>query len=224
MDREFIAQLRRASLYSFVIFLCGSALVLIVAVLSGSFGDFEVKVLLTALVVTVLSIGIFCCAAYIQARDFPLPGYGGIILVIVAAAMVTVGIWNNSIGDDYWKTTAVFSIFAVFSSQFLILLTAQLDFSLRWVFIVTGLSIYILATTVSYVIYSEADDESLIKAIAVLAILVALETLVIPILHRIGKSRSRPELKEVILYRRDDGTYLGKDGRSYELTELNRRQ
>jgi hypothetical protein len=66
----------------------------------------------------------------------------------------------------------------------------------------------------------EIDDEGVFKFVAVLAILVALETLVIPILGRLAKVVSTQAGEALSLIRREDGTYEDKGGRIYRVSEM----
>ena len=62
------AEFRRASLRTFLGFLALTAAVAVVSVLSGDFGETQVKVLLTTLTISAASMCAMACAAFIEKR------------------------------------------------------------------------------------------------------------------------------------------------------------
>jgi hypothetical protein len=208
---------RKACLYSFIAFLSFSALLAIFCVLFGKFGDFEGKVLVTTSVIAAASICALCCSAYSAKFQNRAAGTGGTLLAAAAAVMIIVGVWGKFQSPCYWKTTTVFSVFAVATAHWLAPLLVRLPATHRWLPSLTGINIFFLATVITSMIVWEANDAGRFKLAAVLAILAALETLVIPILSRVTRPIARPSL---VLTQRDDGTYSDKNGRVYQVTKV----
>ncbi len=212
-----MGSVRKACLYSFIAFLAFSALLAIFCVLLGKFGDFEGKVLITTSVIAAASICALCCSAHSSRFQIRAPGTGGMLLAAASAVMIISGVWGQFRSPSYWKTTAVISVFAVATAYCLALLLVRLPATQRWLPVLTGINIYVLATVIASMVVWEKGDAGMFKLAAVLAILAALETLVIPILSRVAKPMVR---KTLVLTQRDDGTYADKSGRVYQVTEM----
>jgi hypothetical protein len=206
-------QFRKASLYSFIVFLALSAAVAIISLLSGAFGSLEVKVLLTTTVVALASICALCCSSY-ASQHKPWPGIIGIILAIISGLLLIMAVWLEIGNEFFWKPVAVLSIFTVAVAHLLALLTVRLT-NYRWLRLTTAISIFLLASVLSFILLAEFELPT--RFIAVLSIIVALETLVIPILGRIQQGDTRERL---ILTKRLDGNFQSANGKVYQVTEL----
>jgi hypothetical protein len=210
---------RKAFLYCFIAFLAISAFLSIVIVLAGSFSKFEIKVLLTSFTIAGASICCLCCSAFSQQSRNPF-AILGMAMSIASGALIILGLWMENESTPYWKSTAVVSVLAVAFAHFFALMTARIDRSYTWVRIVTGLTIFSLASIISSMIIWEIDNEWIFKTIVALAIIAALETLVIPILHKLSKKTVVSPRATITLTQRDDGTYESETGRIYELKEI----
>ncbi len=219
-NADMTSRVRKGSLYSFIAFLSISALLAITCVLSGSFGDLEIKILVTTSVIAVASICSLCCSAYSNRKENALPGLGGISVAAVSAVMLIVGVWAEMDSEVYWKTTAICSVFAIAFAHSLALLAVGLRPTHYWLQLATGINIFALASLISLMIVVELDSEGVFKFVAVLAILVALETLVIPILGRLAGAAPNQAGETLSLTRREDGTYEDKGGRIYRVSEM----
>jgi hypothetical protein len=225
-----MSRLTKSFLYSFILFLSISALISIVAVLGGKFSEFEVKVILTSVVIALSSICCMCCGAFIQWRGIRAPGYVGMALALLAGALLIIAMWAEIDDKEYYKVSVTVSVFAIAFAHFLVLCVATLKPGHLWVRVVAGIAIFCLAALISgLVIGEDFNGEGVWKLVAVLAIVVALTTLTIPILHRIGRaelaesaeSLSAPSARDrLVLTPRPDGTYAAGDGRIYRVTEI----
>ncbi len=207
----------KASLYSFVGFLAVTALLAIGSVLSGRFGEFELKVLATTSVIAVASICSLCCCAYSARSKTLLPGLGGILVAGLGATMLISGVWSEVPSEGYWKTTAILSVLAIACAHTLALLSVRLRPAHLWIQSATTVTILVLAGVISGMIVGEVDDKGMFKLVAVLAILAALETLVVPILGRLNKSQPEPLPQTLVLTERQDGKFQDRGGRVYEV-------
>ncbi|MDN5882326.1 MAG: hypothetical protein L0H37_08135 [Nitrosospira sp.] len=215
-------KLKRSLLYSFIAFLAISALIAIVTVIAGSFSDFTIKVLITTTTIAGASICLLCAGAYGERRHVYWPGIASGVLVILAATLIIGGAWLEASSEEYWKTTAVIGVFAIADAHSLALLAVPLRRDHVWLRPVTTASIVLLACLVSILIvmigYLSLWQPW--KLGIVLAILVALETLVIPLLSRLTKSEATPQGATLLLTRRSHGIYEDKQGRVYELRDI----
>lgn len=219
-DKGLIGRVRKAFLYSFISCLAVSALMAIICVLAGKFGKFEGKVLVTTTVVTVASICLLCCIAYLGRKWKPMPGVAGIILIGVSAVMLIGGVWTEVHSHDYWEITAVICVFAIASAHLLALLAVRLKPGHVWLQIAAAVNILLLALVISGMIVVDFDDGAIWKLVAVLAILAALETLLIPILGRLARVQPVQSRETLTLTKREDGTYEDGNGRVYTVSEV----
>jgi hypothetical protein len=146
-----------------------------------------------------------------------VPGTTGILLAMVAAALVITGVWSHAQSPHFWKTTVVVSVFAIASAHCLALLAIRIPTSRSWLRWLTGTNIFLLAGVVAYMVVAEPHSDGMFRLVTVLAILAALETLIIPILSWVDKSGTP---RTLVLTERGDGTYCDKDGRVYQVTEV----
>jgi hypothetical protein len=217
---DMVSSVRKGFLYSFIVFLAISALLAITSVLFGKFGEFEIKVLVTTSVIAVASICSLCCSAYTSRSQNALPGIAGISVAGVSAAMLIIGVWTEMDSEGYWKTTAILSVFAIAFAHSLALLAVRLRPTHSWLQLGTAINIFALAAIISGMIVGEIDDEGVFKFVAVLAILAALETLVIPILGGLAKAELRQVRETLSLTKREDGIYEDERGHLYEVNEM----
>ena len=167
-----------------------SALLGIVAILSGRFGWFEVRILLTTISISVGSICGLASGAYLAvARKQPLP-WIGIALTMLAVSLVVFGIWMESSihSDNYWKLAASASVFAVACAHLSLLSMARLAEWFRWSMAAAYVTILGVAGLIVLMIVGEADGVGMFQLLGVAAIVDAAITILIPIFHRLSKS------------------------------------
>ena len=181
-DYALMAKLKRLSLWAFIGFLVVTAIVAIVAVVSGDFGDFEAKVLITSLIISGASVCVMAYAIFAERTGQMRVGQVGVALTVVAAALLLVGMWSERGEDEFWKVTLTFLILAVGLAYALLLLLPELKGRQRWVHTTSSVSIGVLAGMSIIGIWAEFSEDWYIRLLAVVAILVALQTLVIPVL------------------------------------------
>ena len=103
--------LRRLFLYLLIGSVSLSALIGIGVLLFGDFGNFEVRVMMTTLTVTVTSILGLACGAYLETGRGRIMPIAGIAFSIAAAAMTAMIIWNIADRwEDFIKATATAAI------------------------------------------------------------------------------------------------------------------
>ena len=177
-----MAKLKRLSLWAFIGFLVVTAIVAIVAVVSGDFGDFESKVLITSLIISGTSVCVMAYATFAERTGLVKVGQVGVALAVAAAGLLLVGMWSERGEDEFWKVTLTFLILAVGLAYTLLLLLPELKGRQRWIHTTSSVSIGALAGMSILAIWLEFSEDWYLRLLAVVAILVALQTLVIPVL------------------------------------------
>ena len=212
-------ELRRASLKIFLGFLGLTAIIAILCVLAGDFGELSFKVLITTFTISAASISSMSCAAFIEKRRRTQLGLAGIFLSVAAAILLISGLWLESNSDVYWKTTTTFTVLAVALAQAFLLALPELDLRQTWIQPVTSVSIGILALQIIVAVWGEIDAETYYRFLAVMAILVGLETLAVPILMKLRKKNGEKR-EPLVLERIQDDLYRDRTGKKYQLKEL----
>ena len=214
-------ELRRFSLIVFIGFLILTALIAIVSVLSGTFGETQGKILVTTLTISVASIGSMACAAFIEKKRQTPVGLAGIILCVVTAIGVIGGIWPETENEVYWQATATCGVLAVAFAHAFLLALPVLDDRQKWVQPVSSVSIGLLAVLIIIMIWFQNDkwEDVYLRGLAVVAILVGLETLVIPILMKLRKGQTL-QRKKLIIENIEGDLYTDAAGRKYHVKQI----
>jgi len=215
--------IRKLFLRIFIGFLMLTAIVGIVSVLSGDFGELQVKILATCLTISAASICSMACAAFMEKRRPKALGFAGITLSLAAATLTIIGLWLEIDSEEYWKTTITFTIVAVAFAHAFLLLLPDLDGRFKWIQVAASVCIGILALQIVVAVWGEINDETYYRLLAVVAIVVGLETLVIPILMKFRQMTGRQRDK-LVLESIEGGLYADASGKRYRLTEISDQQ
>lgn len=190
--------LKRLFLVTLVLSVVVSAAIGIVVILIGNFGEFETKVLLTTLTITVTSILGLACGAYLETgRGRTLPS-AGIVLAIVSAVMWIILIWQMRIENDtYIKSLMSATLFAASCSHISLLSLARLERKFIWSRYAAHVAIWALTAFLLYFIWTNGNiDEDLMgRVIGVLGIVIASLTVITPIFHKL--SAGEPNAGEI---------------------------
>src|SRR3982750_279411 len=110
--------LKKFFLYLLIASVAFSALLGIGVILFGNFGDFETRVLLTALTVTVTSILGLACGAYLETGSEKVLPACGISFAVLSAILWIIAIWGSSNqGEFFVKTLMSVTLFAAACSH-----------------------------------------------------------------------------------------------------------
>ncbi len=218
------AKIKTTALYLLIGFLIVGGLFAIITVFTGRFSHFEIKVLLTTLVIVFASIGSLSCSTHMTRSGRTWPGVAGITLAVFSASLIILGLWWG-VRDTavwYWKTAIVTAIFAAAFAHSLTLLCVRLSHKYRWIKAITTVNIFLLAAVTSTMIIFEMDNAAMFRAVIMLAILAALETLAIPILSNIVKCKQEGEssTKRLTLTERKKGLYEDTQGNLYRVEKI----
>jgi hypothetical protein len=213
---------KRLALQVFIGFLGLTAAVAVISVLSGSFGDFQVKVLISTFSISAAAICSMACAAFVERRQGKALGLSGIGASVLAALLVIVGVWVEVDDTEFWKATGTVIVVAAGLAHSFLLALPRLAASHRWVQIVAAVAIALLSLMIIFAVWGEIEDEAYYRFLAAVSIVVVLLTLTIPILMRLGSIEAgEGDLSETLqLTRIEDDTYAAPDGRRFEVRLL----
>ena len=181
---------KRPLLYSLIASVILGALLGIIVVLRNTWGWFEVRVILTTITVAVASLCGLACDVSRRQRGANLVPNAGLVTTLVSAGMILLGLWFEFDSSGYWKATSVVSIFAAALVQTCLLSVARLSAGVRWVFFVSCFVAFGLAVLLSMIIIWEINEEAMFRFVVAVTIVDGCFTLVIPMLHRIGKTNA----------------------------------
>ena len=166
------------------------------AIISGEFGEFQGKILLTTLTVVGTSVLGLACGAFLESSRSqnalkPIP-LVGIICAVIAALMAFWLIWLNSHIDFNWVWKAFFVslIFGFSLAQLSLLSLAKLAKRFIWSLTAAYVVILLLDSIISVIIIFElsGDDGLVLRIIGVLSVVAAAMTVMIPIFHRLSRT------------------------------------
>lgn len=188
--------LKKFFLYSLIASVGISAFLGIVVIIFGNFGEFESKVLLTSVVITVTSILGLACGAYLetgQGRALPL---AGILLSVISAGMWLMIVWAwRDQNSNFVKSLMSVTILATAFSHLSLLSLAKLDRRFKWSYYAAHALIWTLAGFLIWLVWTIENDISDLagRIIGVLSIAVAAVTVATPIFHKLSNSGTTNE-------------------------------
>lgn len=180
-----------------------AALMGIVALLAGGdFGETEVRIVLTTLVVGCASICMLCYLATAGTRWVVVGVAGAVVLIlpVVTSLLLVWRDWDGGGGEDLLKAFGIGVVLAVTLAQVALLLAVAgardaVGF-IGWVTI--GLAL-VLAVLVSAMILGEVDAEQVWRLLGVIAILDVLGTLVTIAVAKFSAAKSAAPTDQVAL-------------------------
>ena len=178
---------KKVALWFLIVSVSLSALLGIVAIVKGDFGDFEARVILTTVTISAASICALAAGAFWENRSARiLPGIA-VALAILAAALIIIGIWGKISATPYWKFSVSVGVLAIACAQACLISLARLASRFAWTRTVTLFAIFLLAALIIVALYGEIREEGYYKIMGATAILVAALTIMMPIFHRLSR-------------------------------------
>lgn len=193
---EALSGLRRTAVVFVIVSLSLAALLGIVTLFTGEFGEVQAKVMLTTLLVAGFSITALCHLAVVG-RAPRLVGFVGVGVSGVALLLGLVLLWRTwETWNDVWEATlkafVILAILAVSLAQanLLLLLAGRRHRAVRIGLIITLVCIALIVALVSPPILTNGDipgenGDTYWRFVGVVAILDALGTIVVPVLGRV---------------------------------------
>lgn len=210
--------LRILSLKLFIAFLALTAIVAIISVLSGEFGRIQWKILATCFTISAASICSMSCAAFIEKKRQTELGIAGALLSALSAILVITGIWPEIDSEEYWKTTATFVVITTALAHAFLLLLPRLQPGHRWLQWTSSACIGILALQIIIAMWGEVEEEAYYRILSVVAIVVGLQTLVIPIMMKLAKGPGERK-RTIVLEWLEGDVYQDASGNRFRLKE-----
>lgn len=207
----------------FISFLVITALIAIISVLVGDFGWLQLRISATTFIISVTSICLMTCATFIEKLKMKKLGFAGIILSIAGATSLIFGIWLDISYKGYWNISIALIVSAIAFTHAFLLILPQLDDNQKWVQKISFVSVGILAIQIMIAVWNEIDNEIYYRLIAVIAILVTLETIVIFILMKLQRKNSK-KTELLILEKVEGEVYKDSTGIEYKVIKINTEQ
>jgi hypothetical protein len=188
--------LRRIFLITLIASVVTSALIGIGVLLLGNFGLIEVRVLMTTMVITIVSVLGLACGAYIEIRGGKYLPLAGIAFSVIAGLMSFLVIWDVLDDDEIFiKSFLTVTLLATACSHLSLLALARLDRRFSWTRISAVICVALLCAILLFILWFEPTGESdlIYRILGVLGILLAAITVVTPVLHKLSSDRSDVE-------------------------------
>lgn len=168
-----------------------SALIGVGVMIFGNFGDFEARILLTTLTVTVTSILGLACGACLEAGRGRVLPIIGITFAIISAVLWIILVWAARPDNDLFVHFVMTStLLAASCSHISLLSLATLDRRFLWSRWAAHLSVWSLTTIILWVIWWNIDpsDSWIARTMGVLSIITGALTVVTPVFHKLSSS------------------------------------
>lgn len=183
--------MRRLFLYLLIGSVGLSALIGIGVLLFGNFEETEVRVLMTTLTVTVMSIFGLACGAYFESGRGKYLPLAGIILSIAAGLMYFLVIWSPlEQSKTFIKSVLSVTLLASAASLLSLLSLARLDKRFLWTRTAVSICVAVFCAIVLFLMWfePEGDSDLVYRVLGVLGILIASITVVTPVLHKLSSA------------------------------------
>jgi hypothetical protein len=184
--------LKRAFLYLLIASVAASAVIGIVVVLFGNFGEFETKVLMTALIVTAVSVMGLACGACLEARKGRLVPIAGILFAVLSGILWMVMLWSKfEPGNDVFVHSLMSAtVIALGCAHISLLSLARLDRRFYWSRIAAHVAVWSLTGLLLIIFWADIDPSQniLARTMGVLSIVIAALTVVTPVFHHLSSS------------------------------------
>lgn len=171
-----------------------AALMGIIALLGGDFGDTQAKVLLTTVIVGAESIAVLCYLA-VAGKPTAVVGIVGGLVSLVPFVLALALTWGGYDGDQpVWETFGVSITIAASIAQGCLLLAVADRKKLGWMLIATLLAIAIVAGMITLAILDGADfGDDFWRIFGIVAILDVLGTVVLAAIKVFDRDRPTGE-------------------------------
>jgi hypothetical protein len=181
--------LRRLFLYLLIGSVALSAAVGIGVLLLGNFGLIEVRILMTTMVITIVSVLGLACGAYMEIRGGKYLPMAGIALSILGGLMSFFVIWDILDDDELFiKSFITTTLLAAACSHLSLLSLARLDRRFSWTRISAVICVVLVCAILLFILWFEPEGNSdlIYRILGVLGIILASITVITPVLHKLS--------------------------------------
>jgi len=229
-------EIKKSALKVTIGFLILTAILSIWIVLLGEFGDFEIRVLLTTLSISMASMCAMACGAHIEKAKVQLAGGIGILSAIVSLMLTLVLIWTDEEGEGIWRTCFSSLLITFALAHVLLLHLPSLNKKHLWLRHLANISIGLMSSLILLLIWrDDSAFEAFFRLLITLAIIVALVSLLIPIFSKLDKKsehkledelqnqsnvKAESQPVELKLTQIEGAIYADESGKEYRLVEL----
>lgn len=188
--------IRRWAVIAIIVSLSVTAVIGIVTLLGGSFGDVQSKVMLTTLVIGVFSVLALADLA-VAGRRFQWSGYLGILTAAIALGMSLSMIWGEAWSHEaFWKTFGIIAVLAgsLAHANLLLLLGERRRPVVQASLWITVALVALLAGMIIALILTDGDigSDAYARVLGTVAILDVLGTIVVPVVSRFLRDETGP--------------------------------
>jgi MFS family permease len=178
---------KRIALWFLIASIAASAVLGVITVLVGSFGDLQIRIILTTLTISAASICALASGALWEQRRQRFLSLAGAILASLAAILIIAGIWTETSSEGFWRFTVSLGLVAVATAHVSLLALARLAPRFAWNRVAASIAVYFLAGLFIYIIYFTPKGDTGVRIIGATAIIVAALTILTPIFHRLSR-------------------------------------
>lgn len=182
--------MRRLGLRVFFASVALNAALAIVALLAGSFGELEGKILFSSLCVTGALVLVLACEAARERGRLGLLPRVGAAASLAGFALLMAGIWTESSDDNLSRVAGTLLAAAVAAALVSVLSLADLAPRFRWTFrAAAGLALALAALTAAG-IWGSFEGDWFGRWVGVVAVALAAFVIVVPVLGRVGRKEA----------------------------------
>jgi hypothetical protein len=181
---------KRVALWSLIVSVALSALLGILIVLAGSFSDVQVRIILTTLTISSMSICALAAGALWESKRRKFLSLAGATLAVLAALLFIGGIWTKTSNEEFWKFSASVGIVAVATAHVCLLSLARLAGAFALTRLIAFIAVYLLAGQFIYLIYWQPKGDTFVRIAGATSIIVAAFSILIPIFHRLNRNET----------------------------------
>jgi len=184
-------------LYSLILSVGFASFLGIMVLLSLSFGDVQIKVLLSTLSISGASLCGFAAGMSLEKNRIKILGWAGISLSLIGCAGVVCGIWTEVAETGFWKFASIAWMWGAACSHASLLSLAGLKKTFIWAKYGGVISTLALAAVLSGCILAENFGWFVGRVIGILSIFIAALSICVPIFHRLSRSETPVSIREI---------------------------
>lgn len=183
---------KRLFLYVLIASVAVSAAIGIGVLLFGDFGDFETRVLLTALIVTAVSVIGLACGACVEAGKGRVVPLAGIVFAVLSGVLWMMMLWARvePRNDVFVHSLMSATVLALGCALISLLSLATLDRRFFWSQIAAHIAVWLLMAILLVIFWAEIDpsQNALARTMGVISIVIAALTVVTPVFHYLSSA------------------------------------
>lgn len=172
----------------FIVMTIITTIVALIAVLQNNFSHEQIQILLTCAVITFMSLCSLSCINFLekssQAMIVKICAYAGFIISMLSTISTICAIWLEISQDEFIKAIIILLIFSYAIAHTFALLSFKLSKSASPILFVVASTFFLFTLYTSQMLIYESSDEGSFKILIIFCILIALFTILIPVLAK----------------------------------------